>query len=149
MLEIKVADRFEEFQQCVEMYMMKYSGFLPTHFATSMAYIQAAARQGVLVLAVDNGRVLGFNLFNKRKLEFSNTLVVNQQFFCTDAPPATAVKCVYLLHDYMVAWGERMGCELAISAGSYEDEKNAFVKILAHYGWDRKGYCAKKELRKK
>lgn len=149
MLEVKVADSLNEFRQCVEMYMLKNSGFLPAHYATSMAYIQTAARQGVLALAVDSGDVLGFNLFNKRKLEFSDTLVVQQQFFCTDAPPATAVKCVYLLHDYMVSWGERMGCEMAISTGSHEDEKNAFVKILSRHGWERKGYCVKKELRKK
>jgi hypothetical protein len=147
MLNIREASTLSDFENCVRMYMGKNSGFLPNEFAPSMLYIQQAASTGKLYVAEDR-ELLAFILFKKAKLDFSNTTIVEQLFFCSDTSPVTAVKCVYLLHDKMVEWGERHKCELALSTCSHEDKEFKFTRLLEHHGWERCGYLAKKELRK-
>lgn len=146
MLKIREAISLTDFEACVRMYMGKNSGFMPNEFAPSMVYIQQAARVGKLYLAEEDS-ILAFILFRKAKMEFSDTIIVQQLFFCSDTSPLKAAKCVYALHDKMVEWGARHKCKLALSTGSHEDSDFKFARLLEKRGWERCGYLVKKELR--
>ena len=143
MLNVESPSSFEDFQRCAQMYYDYASDFVPKSAAVFCKWLQCLRPAGGVSVCRYKGEIIAFIAYGKRQLEFHNTFVVQQLFFCSDTGPIMAVRATRLLHAEMVTWGRRNRCSLALSAGSHEAESDVFLRILEKDGWQRKGYLCK------
>jgi hypothetical protein len=117
--------------------------FLLADRDVAIKQISLAARRQKFFRVVKRGdKIVAALLADFSGNHHSKLKLLSQQYFACSETGTAAYKCIKLLHEALIAFGEENECHVVMSQGSPQDPDNVFARILEKQGWQRKHFLA-------
>lgn len=117
--------------------------FLPFDKAASIAALhqQWASKQYIRVIEHD-GEIRGWIAASVMCPAHMGAKVLQQTYYVSNFSGFLAAKALVMAHTDLVAFAEHIKVPYVISSCSHMDPGHNMCKILAHRGWETRGYLA-------
>jgi hypothetical protein len=143
-MRLRVPNTPADIDAMVDLYIVMNDDFMPASRNTSRITLHQhwMAKSFIRIVEDNAGEMVGWILAAITRPGHCDYPVMQQLYYASNLRGFAAAKCLLMAHEAMVVQAEAEGIAHVLTTCSHLDENRQLCKILAHKGWDIRGYLA-------